>query len=76
MDTGLLDPRSVADRLDREWGVMCSAGCHGTPNTHDILGTSGRGDLRVSVGWSTTEKDVDAAVEAIAAVTAARVLAQ
>lgn len=76
MDTGLLDPRYVADRLDREWGVMCSAGYHGTPNTHDILDTSGRGALRVSVGWSTTEKDVDAAVEAIAAVTAARVLAQ
>jgi hypothetical protein len=53
---------------------MCSAGYDGTPNTDDVLGTSEGGALRVSVGCSTTEEEVP--VAAIAAVTAARVLAQ
>ncbi len=56
-------------------GVSCVAQVMTVPpNTHDILGTSERGALRVSVGCSTTEEEVP--VVAIAAVTAARVLAQ
>lgn len=63
-----VDPSSLADRLDREWGVMGRPGLHCAPDAHRILGTLEHGAFRLSVGWSTTEDEVDRACEAVEAV--------
>ena len=56
------DPVEVADRLDREWGVMCRAGIHCAPETHRLLGTLERGAVRCSIGWATRREDVETAL--------------
>jgi cysteine desulfurase family protein len=66
-----VDPPSLAERLDREFGVLCRPGLHCAPEVHRMLGTDGTGALRFSVGWCSTEADVDRALEGVAAVVAA-----
>lgn len=62
------DPATLATRLDREHGVMTRAGLHCAPEAHRILGTSETGALRFSLGWASTEEDVDRALEALDAI--------
>ncbi len=61
-----VDPSVLATRLDREHGVMTRAGLHCAPEAHRILGTDATGAVRFSVGWATTEADVDHAARAVA----------
>jgi selenocysteine lyase/cysteine desulfurase len=61
-----LDPAEAALRLDRELGVLVRAGLHCAPESHAILGTAGTGAVRFSVGWATTEAEVDRAAAAVA----------
>lgn len=65
-----VDPATLAQRLDREWGVMSRPGLHCAPEVHRMLGTEGTGALRLSLGWCSTEEDVDRAVHGVEAVTA------
>ncbi|RMH21173.1 MAG: aminotransferase class V-fold PLP-dependent enzyme [Gemmatimonadetes bacterium] len=60
-----LDPATLASRLDREWGIEARAGLHCAPEAHRVLGTLETGALRLSVGWCTTDEDVDQAVRAL-----------
>lgn len=60
----------LALRLDREHGVLTRAGLHCAPEAHVLLGTLETGAVRFSVGWATTEADVDRAADAVAAVLA------
>jgi cysteine desulfurase / selenocysteine lyase len=62
------DPAAVAARLDREFGVLVRAGLHCAPEAHRLLGTERGGAVRFSVGWCTTELEVDRAVEAMATI--------
>jgi selenocysteine lyase/cysteine desulfurase len=64
-----VDPGALAERLDREFGVLARPGLHCAPEAHRILGTEQTGALRFSVGWCTTAEDVDRALEGVAAVT-------
>jgi len=64
-----VDPSALAERLDRDFGVLARPGLHCAPEVHRILGTETTGALRFSVGWSTTEEDVDRALEGVATVT-------
>jgi cysteine desulfurase / selenocysteine lyase len=59
-----MDAADLAARLDREHGVMARAGLHCAPESHALLGTLETGAVRFSVGWATTEGDVDRAAEA------------
>ncbi len=59
------DPADVARRLDRDHGVLTRAGLHCAPEAHRLLGTLETGGLRLSVGWGSTSRDIDAAVEAL-----------
>lgn len=61
-----MDSAAVARRLDAEFGVLVRAGLHCAPDSHDILGTGRTGAVRFSVGWATTEAEVDRAVAAMA----------
>jgi cysteine desulfurase family protein len=62
------DPQEFAAALDASFGVQCRAGFHCAPKMHEALGTLEAGGLvRFSVGWSTTEQQVDQALQAVAA---------
>lgn len=58
----------LAARLDREHGVMTRAGLHCAPEQHRLCGTEAAGAVRFSVGWATTEGEVDAAAAAVASI--------
>ncbi len=64
---------AFATRLDKEHGILVRAGLHCAPEVHRILGSDGTGAARFSLGWCTTEADVDRALEAVAHVTAGKV---
>ena len=63
-----MDAAMLAGRLDREHQVQTRAGLHCAPEVHRILGTSGGGAVRFSLGWASTDKDVEAAVTAVDAI--------
>ncbi len=65
------DPQEVAALLDASYQVQVRPGLHCAPLMHQALGTlSGGGTVRFSFGAMNTTEDVDAALQAIAAVTA------
>ena len=61
-----VDAAEAALRLDREFGVLVRAGLHCAPESHAVLGTARTGAIRFSVGWATTEAQVDRAAAAVA----------
>jgi cysteine desulfurase/selenocysteine lyase len=61
-----VDSAEAALRLDREFGVLVRAGLHCAPESHTLLGTGATGAVRFSVGWATTEAEVDRAAAAVA----------
>ncbi len=66
-----VDPARLAERLDREWDVAVRAGLHCAPRAHALLGTTRTGAVRFSLGWASTEGEVDQALEAVEAVVGA-----
>ncbi|HEX8392559.1 MAG TPA: aminotransferase class V-fold PLP-dependent enzyme [Longimicrobium sp.] len=66
-----MDAAELATRLDREAGVLVRAGLHCAPEQHEILGTGRTGAVRFSVGWATTEEEVDRAAAAVARIAGA-----
>ena len=65
-----MDSSTLADRLAYEHGIATRAGLHCAPRMHAALGTLEQGAVRFSLGWYTTASDIDAAVEALAAIAA------
>jgi cysteine desulfurase family protein len=63
-----VDPGTLATTLDREYGVCTRPGLHCAPEAHRLLGTLETGALRFSLGWASTEADVDQAVRGVAEV--------
>ena len=64
-----IDASEMAFILDREFNIAVRAGHHCTPLAHDAAGTEKTGAVRASVGFYTTEDEVEyfiAAVKAIA----------
>jgi len=59
------DSGKLADRLDREHGIMLRTGLHCAPAAHRRLGTFPDGTLRAGIGPFNTEAAVDALVDAI-----------
>ena len=60
-----VDSAEAARQLDAEFGVLVRAGLHCAPESHAILGTGARGAVRFSVGWATTDAEIDRAVAAV-----------
>lgn len=54
----------AAERLDRDFGVCTRSGLHCAPEVHRLLGTVESGAVRFSLGWSTSEEEVDHALNA------------
>jgi cysteine desulfurase family protein len=63
-----MDSQTCSAILDQEFGIETRAGLHCAPRMHRALGTLAEGGLvRFSVGPFTTRDDVDAAADAVAA---------
>ena len=63
-------PGELALALEREHGVLTRSGLHCAPEAHELLGTLRTGAVRFSLGWASTEDDIDRAASALAALTA------
>jgi cysteine desulfurase / selenocysteine lyase len=59
-------PGELATRLDGEFGVLTRAGLHCAPEAHRVMGTLETGAVRFSLGWATTEEDIQQAARAVA----------
>lgn len=59
------DPAAAADELSQEYDIAVRPGIHCAPRMHRALGTQDTGCLRFSLGWYTTEGDIDAALAAL-----------
>ncbi|NLG24714.1 MAG: aminotransferase class V-fold PLP-dependent enzyme [Clostridiales bacterium] len=68
-NVGDLSSSQVSDWLDRA-GIAVRSGLHCAPLAHRGLGTLRRGAVRASLGWASTQGDVDALLAAVAAILA------
>ena len=59
------DSSEVAYILDTKYGIMTRVGLHCAPNAHKTLGTYPEGTIRFSFGYSNTESDVIASINAL-----------
>ena len=62
------DNAEVAYRLEMDHGILTRCGLHCAPSAHKSLDTFPRGTVRFSLGFASTEEDVDTALAAIRAV--------
>lgn len=62
------DNAEAAFALEMEHGILTRCGLHCAPSAHKTLDTFPRGTVRFSLGFASIEKDVDAALAAIRAV--------
>lgn len=62
------DNAEVAYRLETEFGILTRCGLHCAPSAHKTLDTFPRGTVRFSLGFASTEEDVDSALAAIRSV--------
>ena len=65
------DNAEAAFELEMDYGILTRCGLHCAPSAHKTLDTFPRGTVRFSLGFASTEKDVDAALAAIKAVSEA-----
>ena len=65
------DNAEAAFRLETEFGILTRCGLHCAPSAHKTLDTFPRGTVRFSLGFASTESDVDAALDAIRAISEA-----
>lgn len=59
------DNAEVAFQLEEQYGILTRCGLHCAPLAHKTLGTYPEGTVRFSIGYTTTEEEVDAAIRAV-----------
>ena len=64
-----LSSGQVARVLDKEFEIAVRAGLHCAPEAHRVAGTLDTGLVRLSIGYATTEADIDSAIEALEEIT-------
>ncbi|MEF2837687.1 MAG: aminotransferase class V-fold PLP-dependent enzyme [Oscillospiraceae bacterium] len=62
------DNAEAAFELETDYGILIRCGLHCAPSAHKTLDTFPRGTVRFSLGFASTERDVDTALAAIRAV--------
>ncbi len=67
-----MNPSDVGAILDGDFGIATRVGLHCAPLVHERLGTGRAGGVRFSLGPFNTEKEIDQAVEAMAAISRSR----
>jgi selenocysteine lyase/cysteine desulfurase len=60
-----MEPTDVGVLLDIRYGVLTRTGLHCAPGSHQAIGTMPTGTIRLSIGYSTTEADIDQALHAL-----------
>ena len=65
LNVGSADPAQVALALETRHGIITRCGLHCAPWAHEVAGTLDRGAVRLSVGPSTTEDEIRAALAAL-----------
>ncbi len=60
-----IHPSDAGMILDGDYGIAVRTGLHCAPLVHEAIGTSPRGAVRFSLGWNTTQEQVDQAIEAV-----------
>lgn len=60
-----LDPAEVAFALESDHGIVTRPGLHCAPWAHEVAGTLQRGAVRFSVGPSTTQGELETALDAL-----------
>lgn len=65
-------PSELADELERDWDVLSRPGLHCAPEAHRLLGTLETGALRLSLGWASTDEDVQRAITGVDAIVSGR----
>ena len=65
------DNAEAAFELEMDYRILTRCGLHCAPSAHKTLDTFPRGTVRFSLGFASTEKDVEAALAAIKAVSEA-----
>lgn len=65
-----MDNAEAAFLLERDHGILSRCGLHCAPGAHRALHTFPQGTVRFSVGYATTDAEIDAAAEAIRQVAA------
>ena len=73
VDFESLDNAEASDRLEQEFGILTRCGMHCAPSAHKTLGTFPQGVVRFSVGYCTTEAEIDTALAAIYKLTEGKV---
>lgn len=63
------DNGEISFLLEQDYGILTRCGLHCAPSAHQTLGTFPQGTVRFSVGYGTTEEDVDAALNAVRVLT-------
>lgn len=59
------DNGEISYRLEQDYGILTRCGLHCAPSAHRTLGTFPQGTVRFSLGHSTTEAEINAAIDAI-----------
>ena len=65
------DNAEIAYQLEATHGVCTRCGLHCATSAHRTLGTFPQGTIRFSIGYGTTDDEIDAAVAALAEVVSA-----
>jgi selenocysteine lyase/cysteine desulfurase len=60
-----LEPSTVGQRLDAEYGILCRVGLHCAPAAHRTLGTFPDGTVRFGMGAFNTVEEVHQALQAV-----------
>ncbi len=58
-------PKTVAEELEKKYGIIIRAGVHCAPACHKAIGTFPQGTVRVSFGYYNTEKDAETVIKAV-----------
>jgi len=67
-----IDPQAIGFRLDQEFDICVRVGLHCAPAAHRTIGTYPGGAVRVSPGYFTTDREVDAFLRAMEAIAGSR----
>ena len=59
------DSSEVAFILDQSFQIAVRAGYHCTPLAHEVAGTLAKGAVRASIGYFTTDDEVEALIDAV-----------
>lgn len=60
-----LDPATVGDRLDSDFGIAARVGLHCAPDAHKTIGTYPTGGVRISPGYFNNVEEIDRTLDAL-----------